>query len=314
MRSAWSSLKECCAEEKHLGAQPGAVMVLHTFGSDLKYHLHVHCLVPFGGIDKEGKWVWPKDKTKIVKFRDIRAKFREIFLAQLAEVYENFGEKIPHADMVKGLDKKEWCVHQKPPSGSARVITIYLSKYINRIGLSINRFEYDQVHKKVLLLHKDYQNSKDKEGPPPMATKEMTPLEAIDAIMQHCLPAYFQKTRYYGIHSSATYRKHQKTLKKRIKTNGKTVKTIIQLISISLGYDVTVCQKCGHKEIVVEPIKCDSQWIHSFIKVPTRNKDPSDLSKYSPQSVNHSYDNDNAMLKTMKNGEKSIKKGSKVLF
>jgi len=88
MRSAWSSLLSCAEDPAQLGARPGAVMVLHTFGSDLKYHVHVHALVTFGGIDELGKWRWPVRKNKLVAFRKMRRTFRNHFLSRLKKIYE----------------------------------------------------------------------------------------------------------------------------------------------------------------------------------------------------------------------------------
>ena len=283
MRSAWQSLKKSCADQNELGARPGAVMVLHTFGSDLKYHVHVHSLVTFGGIDTEGKWRWPKRKNKIVGFRKIRRVFRLEFLKQFSEVYSQLDTHQSYEELYTDLTKKQWCVHQEPPTANAKTITQYLSKYINRIGLSIQRFAYDQKYAKVILEHKDYR-SQNQSQCSPMISKEMQPMTAIHQIMQHCLPLYFQKTRYYGIHSSACSKKYKDKLPKKIMAEGRTIKSIIQLISQMLGYDITSCQKCGSSEIKTESIKSDNKWILRYIKIPAKNKDPTKQMSYNPYS------------------------------
>lgn len=68
MRSTWETIKELSAKEENMGALPGATTVLHTFGSDMKYHVHTHSLVTFGGYDKKtDKWKSPKRKSKLAR-------------------------------------------------------------------------------------------------------------------------------------------------------------------------------------------------------------------------------------------------------
>ena len=140
LRAAWETLKICCKDPSNVGALPGAIMVLHTFGSDLKYHVHVHALVTFGGINENMEWVWPKRKNKIIPFREIRKTFRRIFLKKIKSDYQSFIRIEAFEDLKDDLTKKEWCVHQNPPTTETKVIEEYLGRYICRIGLSKNKF------------------------------------------------------------------------------------------------------------------------------------------------------------------------------
>ncbi len=293
IQSSWQSLKHTCEEENENAFTPGAVMVLHTFGSDLKYHVHVHALVTYGGKNKEGDWCWPDRKKKIVPFRAIRRNYREIFLKRLEEIYPSLNETIAFESLTKGLDKKQWTVHQEPPTMNPKTIATYLSKYINRIGLSINRFNYDEIHQQVTLVHKDYRNAKDPIKAPPMDTKCLDPLLAINQILQHSPPKYFHRTRYYGMHASVNYKKSKEGLKTLIKNEKGTVKTVVQLITIMLGIDIEKCQKCGHKEISSTIIAGDSNWIHTWLEIKPRNKSPSIKLAYNP------YSNDARMGKSV---------------
>ena len=140
IRSAWSSLMSGAKDKRNLGALPGAIMVLHTFGSDLKYHVHVHALVTFGGMLPEGQWVWPKNKRKIVAYRQIRTQFRQDFIERLSGLYGELKTRIPFSELEAELKEKPWCVHAEPPTANTKTIEEYLGKYICRIGLSKNRF------------------------------------------------------------------------------------------------------------------------------------------------------------------------------
>jgi len=274
MRSAWESLKKCCKDPKNLGAIPGVIMVLHTFGSDLKYHIHVHLLVTFGGMTNQGEWKWPKRKDRIVRYRQIRNAFRTIFINQLKEHYGQMDTKISFEELIKDLLNKAWCVKQQPPTSNKKMIVEYLGKYINRIGLSIRRFKYDAVHKEVTLVHKDYRNQKSYDELPPLITKTLDPMTAIDHILQHCLPKYFQKTRYYGIHSNAGTKKYKEKLPKSIRSSEGVIRTIMQLIKAMLGMEALVCAHCGSDKFDKAPLYPDKEWKDRWLKRPYHNKDP----------------------------------------
>jgi len=273
MRSAWMALKKCTAKDDHLGATPGAIMVLHTFGSDLKYHVHVHCLVTFGGIDKIGNWKWPKRKNKIIPFRALRAVFRSIFIQNLKKTYHQFNLPDPFDVLENDLLKKQWCVNQQPPTTNTQIIQQYLGKYICRVGLSKNRFHYDQTHQIVTLSFKDYKNAEPSTGIAPHSTKTLIPLLAINQILQHALPPYFQKCRYYGIHASATFKKHQSSIPKNIKNNSDTVRTIFQIIHQMLGLDTIKCTRCKHDQFEITFVKPNRKWIIPYLNsTPPQNR------------------------------------------
>lgn len=275
MRSAWSSLAKCARDAGNLGALPGAVMVLHTFGSDLKYHVHVHALVTFGGLTKNGLWRWPQRKRKIVPFRQIRAVFRQDFIKRLSNQYEQLNIKEPLADLVRDLMAKSWCVHAEPPTANTKTIQEYLGRYICRIGLSKNRFHYDKVHQQVTLTYKDYRNKPTPDcRSVPTAIKTLEPLVAIDQMMTHCLPPYFQKCRYYGLHATATQQKVSDQLPTKIKNNTHTIRTVFQLISAMLGMEVLACPLCKGTDFQVTTIASDSSWIYTYLRIPNSRASP----------------------------------------
>lgn len=271
MRSAWSSLKECSEKQSNLGALPGAIMVLHTFGSDLKYHVHVHALVTFGGIDANGHWQWPTRKRKIVPFREMRNTFRDHFLHYLQAEYDKLHQRLPFEELEDLLKQKSWNVHAEPPTTNTKVIEEYLGRYICRIGLSKNKFHYDNVHKKVTLAFKDYRNKNRKTGEVPLNTKILEPLLAINQMMQHCLPPYFQKSRYYGLHASSTIKKNKDKLPAQIKNNDQSIRTVFQIIKAMLGLEALACENCGQQEFKETILRPDKDWIKQYISIPNYN-------------------------------------------
>ncbi len=88
IRSVWKTVKTLTADENNIGGLPGMISLLHTFGSDMKFHLHVHCLITFGGLSKQGEWKWPKRRKKIAPYREMCRKFRSVFLEGLDVLIE----------------------------------------------------------------------------------------------------------------------------------------------------------------------------------------------------------------------------------
>jgi len=206
-RAAWQTLRGLCAEPDHLGGLPGMTAVLHTWGSDLKHHVHLHCLVTFGGLDQQyGRWKWPKDKLKLLRYRPIRNRFRDHFLQTLKSWMKAAGPDIYHQSyevLTADLLTKNWVVNQQPPTMDATVINAYLSRYICRIGISDKRLKYDSITQQVSLEYNDYRKQQD-DQPPPTAILRLPPLLAMDKILQHLLPPHFHRTRHYGLHAPNT--------------------------------------------------------------------------------------------------------------
>ena len=113
MRVAWKTIKQVTKDEANIGALPGMISVLHTFGSDMKYHVHVHCLITFGGLTEDGKWHYPKHKYKIARYRELSATYRKIFLKELKRLFDkqelNYHQ--PYEVLHSDLKSKRWVVH-----------------------------------------------------------------------------------------------------------------------------------------------------------------------------------------------------------
>ncbi len=273
-RSMWRSLRQTCERAENVGGKPGVIAVLHTFGSDLKYHVHLHCLVTFGGLDKQGKWHWPKRKKKLSGYRKLRKAFQQEFEEELGSVYEELETKIGIEALQSELGKKQWCVHCRPPTSDTQIIEEYLSRYINRIGVSKSKFKYDQVEQQVLLTYNDYRNQKEGKAAPKDLLK-LEPLVALGQILQHVLPAYFQKCRYYGLHAPASAKKMATELPQSISNNGKTIRTLMQIIKAIIGIEGFPCKECGSVEWEEkEELRKDKKWLETFLVIPSSRGDP----------------------------------------
>lgn len=258
MRAAWRTVKEAF---KSLHALPGMTSILHTFGSDMKYHVHLHALVTFGGLNDNSHWVYPHHENKIASFRSICASFRHHFLQALQHhAYLSLSEESDILKLIKELSDIRWVVHTTRPTMNTSIIRNYLGRYINRIAITNNRLKYLEHSRQVALLYNDY--SSQRTGcPAPKAIRHMHPLTAIQHIVQHVLPKHFQKSRSYGLHHPTNQRKH--LAPDAVKAHPATVRTTIKIITDLIKHPVFQCETCGHSsflESVFPPKRIRYAW------------------------------------------------------
>ena len=270
MRVAWMTIKALGNKQ---GFTAGMTSILHTFGSDMKYHIHVHALVTFGGLNQDSAWIYPKDKHKLDKYRSICSSYKTIFIKELRQLYKK-GTITYHHDfegLISDVEKIRWVVHTTRPSMDTKVIEDYLAKYINRIAVSNKRLDYIKDSQKVILLHNDYKNQQAGQVAP-KAYKIMEPLVAIDQILQHVLPPYFQKSRRYGIHNSSSRLKE--SIPNAVKRNSQTIRTVFEIITELMKHNPYKCERCHSDNHQTEDIKPDKTWILTHINSPIPRPPP----------------------------------------
>ena len=277
-KAAWKTIENLAKDDTNIGGTPGMSAVLHTFGSDLKHHIHLHTLVTFGGVSKAIKWLWPKRKNKIAPYRKMRSEFKKIFIRELeqqlqkedAEYYTKVKVQI------KATKAVSWCVHNTPPTAHTKVIEEYLGRYVCRVGVSNKKLQYDEANHQVRLEYKDYKNQKQNEAVP-KAFKNMDPLVAMHQIMIHVLPPNFQKVRSYGIMAKRKQEEVKKTIPELAKENGQTIRTVLQIIKalLKLEDDEPIsCTQCGSLDLEIEEVQPDKTWYDKHIRQNSKNKSP----------------------------------------
>ena len=269
-RMAWKTVKTLSAEEGNIGGLPGMVAVLHTFGSDMKYHVHLHCLVTYGGI-RNNEWQWPKRKKKIAGYRAIRGRFKSLFIASIEKQLKKTGWKNNGIDLEeqwrsvkKEIAGKEWNVSNSRPTMNSKQVEEYLGRYVNRVAISKSRLTYLSETKEVQIIYNDYRNQKKGEAAP-KKMKPMLPLVAIDQIMQHVLDPYFQKNRYYGLHASSTYKKIKDDLPEKLKRVGRTIRTVFEILHALLGMPAYECERCGSIHYEIKEVRPDKKWKFNYL-------------------------------------------------
>jgi len=196
-RSSWQTIDTFAKDPRHIGAKTGMTSVLHTWGQQLSLHPHVHCIVPGGGINPQGKWVFPKKyankSRRKVKYLFPKKALSKVFRAKfMAELREELKISQP---MAKAVMSKDWVVYAKRPFLGPKQVIEYLGRYTHKIAISNHRL-VDITGGKISFKYKDYKTGG--------YSKTMT-LESAEFIRRFCLhilPHGFMKMRHYGILSS----------------------------------------------------------------------------------------------------------------
>ena len=266
-KSSWLAVKEVASNPKNIGGLPGMIALMHSWGSDMKYHVHLHTLVTFGGLDEEGNFHFPKRKDKISRYRTLRASFRKNYLLGLEKlILQNKLELglVKSDELLEELWEINWVIHCTIPTVNTKVIEEYLTRYIMRIAVSNTRLNYDQIHHQVQLIYNDYRNQIEGEKAP-KKIKVFDPISFIHQFLQHLPPRYFQRLRYYGLHASATFQKCKDKIPDRLKRKGETIRTLFQILKALLTKEMLQCEECSGCEFDRLPILIDEAYLKNTV-------------------------------------------------
>src|SRR4030095_2584077 len=192
-------------DPKHLGARIGLTAVLHTWGSAMTHHPHVHMIVPGGGLSKDGsRWVSCKPNS-CLPVRVLSKLFRRLMLTKLEAAHAAgklrfFGARASLADanafaaFLAPLRDVEWVVYAKEPFAGPEPVLRYLSRYTHRVAIS-NRRLVAADDGGVAFRWKDYRS----DGPGRWKTMPLTPHEVIRRFLMHARPKAFHRIRHYGL-------------------------------------------------------------------------------------------------------------------
>lgn len=233
-RCSAETLQELSRDKKYLGASTGHTAILHTWGQNLFFHPHIHCIVPAGGLDSLGRWRSSRKKF-FLPVKALSRKFRGKFLTLLKQQFPEIGQSL-----LDECYRKEWIVYCKPPFRDAACVVEYLGRYTHRVAISNNRILKLQ-NGVVTFKWRDYSDSS--------RWKEMTLAadEFIRRFLMHVLPPGFTKIRHYGFLSSRGKQKKLKACKIQTGTSllpreKLSTEALLQKI---LGRKPSQCPHCG---------------------------------------------------------------------
>jgi hypothetical protein len=192
IKSAAHSIVKLAADSRYVGGRVGVMAVLHTWGSNLSYHLHVHCLVTGGGLSSDGSTWIPAREDYLVPVRALSRLFRGNFLDRISRQFKDM-------NLPKSIRQKEWVVHCKPAVQGTGAVLNYLARYIHRVAITNSRI-ISVDNGKVTFRYKDSGGAQTK-------TMTVSAEEFIRRFLQHVLPAGVHKVRYYGLWSPSNRKK-----------------------------------------------------------------------------------------------------------
>ena len=192
----------------------GITAVLHTWGSALTHHPHIHMVVPGGGLSPDGqRWI-PSRPAFLLPVRVLGKLFRRLFLTRLAALHDAgrlafFGSMAQLADRraflrhLSPVRKKRWVVYAKPPFAGPETVLAYLSRYTHRVAISNSRLlRFDETG--VTFRFKDYRRG----GADRQQVMTLSADEFIRRFLLHVLPKGFHRIRHYGLLAGATRKAH----------------------------------------------------------------------------------------------------------
>jgi hypothetical protein len=254
---AAETLRTIAADPRHLGAQVGVTLVLHTWGSALTHHPHVHGIVPGGGLAADGqRWVACRPGF-FLPVRVLSRLFRRRFLEELDAAHragrlQFFGEYAGLSDArafavwLAPLRQCEWVVYAKRPFAGPAAVLAYLSRYTHRVAIANSRL-LTMDERGVTFRWKDYRAK--------AKTRHKTMTLDADEFMRrfllHVLPGGFHRIRHYGLLANAGRREHLAQVRQLLHVVP-TASPATATALAACGQPTFVCPHCGAAMIVVE--------------------------------------------------------------
>ena len=255
---AAETLRTIAADPKHLGAQIGATLVLHTWGSALTHHPHVHGIVPGGGLSPDrARWVACKPGF-FLPVRVLSRLFRRRFLEELEAIYRRgqlrfFGEYTELNDVtafaqwLAPMRACEWVVYAKRPFAGPKAVLAYLSRYTHRVAISNQRL-ISLDGRGVTFRWKDYRV----DGRTRNKTMTLAADEFVRRFLLHVLPAGFHRIRHYGVLANPS--RHENLAK---------IRELMGVVPANIGPSANdvltvavpptfVCRHCGSPMIIID--------------------------------------------------------------
>jgi len=239
-------------DQKYLGATPGIISVLHTWGQQLSFHPHIHCIVSGGGITNNNAW---KDATKnqwrfLFPVKAMGIVYRTKFLQALKQMIDKGEVMLPagtdEKQLLDLLYKKDWIVYAKAPFGGPQAVIEYLGRYTHKVAISNHRIYSINDDDTVTFSYKDYgDNDRQKQ-------MTLSSTEFIRRFQQHILPERFTKIRTYGYLANRNrHRRINEVLKKmKAPLHKGLVKVPLELRLVQqYGIDITECPCCKNKTL-----------------------------------------------------------------
>ncbi|NCC91265.1 MAG: IS91 family transposase [Spirochaetia bacterium] len=256
-RASGETVKELTADAKYLGAEVGFMSILHSWGSNMSFHPHIHMVVTAGGIAPDDRWK-PSRGRFFLPVRVLSSLFRGKILSGCKSLYAkgelslkgengNTVSRNAFSSLIDACYKKDWVVSSKQPFNGAEGVFEYLGRYTHRLVISNNRI-LSVENGMTSFLWKDYRDEAR------LKQAVLTNDEFIRRFLLHVLPHGFTRIRHYGLYSSRNKSSRLELYRmvlaaryrhKQSKKKDKKLETPLDIVVRILGRDPRFCPKCG---------------------------------------------------------------------
>jgi len=264
-KAAAETLLTIAGDPRHLGARIGATLVLHTWGSAMTHHPHVHGIVPGGGLSLDGEhWVACRPGF-FLPVRVLSQLFRRLFLEKLCEAHragklqffgehQSLAEQKDFTDWLKPMRQIDWVVYAKRPFAGPDAVLAYLSRYTHRVAIANSRL-IAMDEQGVTFKWKDYRAKERYRH----KTMTLAPDEFIRRFLLHVLPSGFHRIRHYGLIANTTRKDNlaraRELLMSKVTDESTDAVTNAADTADSGNGDASatyVCPDCGAAMIIIE--------------------------------------------------------------
>lgn len=261
-RTAADTLLTIAADPKHLGAKIGLTAVLHTWGSAMTHHPHLHIVVPGGGFSPDGaRWIACRPGF-FLPVRVLSRLFRRLFLDRLAEAHRSgrlafhgqlsaLAEAGAFAAHLAPLRRSEWVVYAKRPFAGPEAVLAYLSRYTHRVAIANSRL-ISLDERGVTFRWKDYRARDGAKGSEWIKSLTLAPDAFIRRFLLHVLPDGFHRIRHYGLFASGTRAANVARIRSLLAPMHAPREADPEPAAITSSPAGPVCPCCGGRLVIVE--------------------------------------------------------------
>lgn len=253
-RAASQTVLTLSENEKFLGAQPGFIAVLHTWGRNIQFHPHLHCIVTGGGLSSDRKRFVVSKDSFFLPLKAISIVFRGKFLEELKTFFVN-----NTLQLTEGLDtvqkrqqfldllySKDWVCYCKKPFKDASAVIRYLGRYTHKVAISDSRIVSHNPDTQTVRFHwKDYKDHNK------IKIMQLSEDEFVRRFLLHVLPKGFMKIRHYGLLANRGREERLELCRDLLKATAST--GVIQEFPKCKVEPLDRCPKCGSQSFLLVP-------------------------------------------------------------
>lgn len=252
MRVSSDTIKDWMRHKYNI--KPGIITVLHTFGETKEYHVHVHMIVSWGGIDLKTSLLHTI-KGDYVKYNFLSNKFRIKFEDELISLFDkdtlkqDFKTREKFMQFIKRINQKRWIIHLEPSMNVPTQVIRYIGRYSKRACLSeykITKMEEDSIS----FRYKDYK-TKDNNSKPIERELSLNYRDFFPRLLQHVPLKYFRIVRYYGVYSNRSSLPREYLFTENDTTSDANTDNWEILQTEKTGENPLICRKCNKRKVYV---------------------------------------------------------------